>query len=214
MPAKALALAQLGQEELGKSWLLLAAFALPDTHESWAPFWRSWSRHSLKAHAAFFYEWLNPIQITLRGPKGNVLDGMPMRDPISGEKEAGFYVDFDHNTRVFRAPAAEISAEEAFSRTATLSVLGQNAAIIHDAAFEHGAEEILPSVGAIAARFESEFVRQEQLPHILDELAGRSEVLAQFVETIRADFAEMLTRYRALEAAQPGRQSPDREADA
>ena len=41
-PDKALALAQLGQEELGKSLTLLAAFALPQDPVAWAWFWEGW----------------------------------------------------------------------------------------------------------------------------------------------------------------------------
>src|SRR5690349_11419834 len=61
-PSKALALAQLGQEELGKSFLILGALSLPTDQVDWPQFWKDWRNHNRKAAAAFFYEWLNPVQ--------------------------------------------------------------------------------------------------------------------------------------------------------
>ena len=64
-PDKALALAQVGQEEIGKSLTILAAFALRKDSPAWEGFWYGWHSHNLKAHRAFLYELLNPLRIEL-----------------------------------------------------------------------------------------------------------------------------------------------------
>src|SRR5579864_5478999 len=44
-PDKALALGQLGQEEVGRSLSLLAAFSLPSETHAWEWFWKGWNNH-------------------------------------------------------------------------------------------------------------------------------------------------------------------------
>ena len=51
---------------------------------------------------------------------GGVLDGLPMRDPISAEKMAGLYVDFDETTACFVRPSETMLVEEAVQPTLIL----------------------------------------------------------------------------------------------
>jgi hypothetical protein len=64
-PDKALALGQLGQEEVGRSLTLLAAFSLPTEGHAWRWFWRGWNNHQLKAHRAYLYECVSPLRVEL-----------------------------------------------------------------------------------------------------------------------------------------------------
>lgn len=100
----ALGLAQLGQEEIGKSLSMLAAMYLPDSDESWQWFWSAWRDHQVKAHRAFLYELFSPWRIELQTPEGERLAGLSRRLSMPLEKEAAFYVNFDEATRSFVAP--------------------------------------------------------------------------------------------------------------
>jgi len=100
----ALGLAQLGQEEIGKSLSILAAMHLPDSEGSWQWFWSAWRNHQVKAHRAFLYELFSPWRIELRTPEGERLAGLSRRQSMTLEKEAAFYVNFDVATKSFVAP--------------------------------------------------------------------------------------------------------------
>jgi len=49
-PSVGLAVAELGQEELGKSLSILAAVALPSEPEHWNWFWSAWRDHNIPLH--------------------------------------------------------------------------------------------------------------------------------------------------------------------
>ena len=74
-----LGIGQLGQEELGKSFTILAAISLPDDDPDWRSFWSDWKDHRVKASRAFFYELFNPMRLELQRhvPAGEV--GQPVR---------------------------------------------------------------------------------------------------------------------------------------
>jgi AbiV family abortive infection protein len=116
-PDKALALGQLGQEEVGRSLTLLAAFSLPSRAHAWEWFWRGWNNHQLKAHRAYLYEIISPLRIEIKGPNGRRFAGEPLRPRISQEKEAGLYVDFDASSGRFLSPSQQVSNLEATART-------------------------------------------------------------------------------------------------
>ena len=69
--AIALALAEIGQEEIGKSLSLLAAIALPADLHSATWFWKPWTHHRTKAHRAFLYELIGPTRIEMETPGHN-----------------------------------------------------------------------------------------------------------------------------------------------
>ena len=89
-PDKALALAQLGQEEVGRSLTLLAAFSLPAEEGAWDWVWKGWANHQLKAHRAYLYELISPLRVEVAAPDGRKFAGEPLLQRISQEKEVGF----------------------------------------------------------------------------------------------------------------------------
>lgn len=82
-PDKALAMAQLGQEELGKSLTILAAFHLSQNKEAWKWFWKAWTSHELKAHRAYLYELISPTRFELISSTGERYAGLPLRQKNS-----------------------------------------------------------------------------------------------------------------------------------
>ena len=111
-----LAVAQIGQEELGKSMLLLNAVTFAD-HDDWREFWRRWRNHDAKANMAALYEWLHPFFFVWRDKQGREFDGIGARAKYSDEKEAGLYVDFDQDFNAFVLPAWRVPAVEARGRS-------------------------------------------------------------------------------------------------
>jgi AbiV family abortive infection protein len=69
-PSACLALAELAQEELGKSLSILAAASFSSESSDWPWFWSGWRNHTLKAHRAFLYELISPVRI-----EGHSVDG-------------------------------------------------------------------------------------------------------------------------------------------
>ena len=78
-PEKALALGELGQEEVGRSLTLLAAFSLPTEADAWEWFWKAWNNHQVKAHRAYLYEIISPLRLEIEAPKGRRFPGEPLR---------------------------------------------------------------------------------------------------------------------------------------
>jgi AbiV family abortive infection protein len=137
-PDKALALAQLGQEELGKSLSLLASGALPQEPDAWTWLWDGWRDHQLKAHRAYLYEIIHPLRIILSRPEyGERYEGEPLLDRLVTEKEIGFYVDYDRALGAFVSPQELVDHFAATARTSTVMYLAATAdavrrAILHD----------------------------------------------------------------------------------
>ena len=151
-PDKALALAQLGQEEVGKSLTILAAFYLPSDIQAWEWFWKDWASHQVKAHRAFIYELINPFRLELVSPNGDVYSGHPLRTRIHREKESGLYVDFDLNRMRFVSPADSVTGFEAVARASTLSYLASTADAVRRALLHTDDDFRLSSFSEIAFR--------------------------------------------------------------
>lgn len=173
-PDKVLALAQVGQEEVGKSLSILAAFVLRDDSPAWEGFWEGWQSHNLKAHRAFLYELLNPVRIELNLPDGTHFAGQPLRPSMPREKEAGLYVDFDEKSGSFVAPASSVTRLEALARTSTLCYLGATADATRRALMNADSIFRLSTFGEIALRICSEPLYQQDMPEILKEFEDRS----------------------------------------
>lgn len=94
-PSVALGLAEIGQEELGKSLTCLAAIALPQDSQSFRWFWKAWKDHRLKAYRAHLYELISPTRLEVVGPDGSNHLGISERAHIPLEKEVSFYVNYD-----------------------------------------------------------------------------------------------------------------------
>jgi AbiV family abortive infection protein len=199
-PDKALALAQLGQEEIGKSLTILAAFSLPSDPSAWTWFWDGWKSHALKAHRAYFYEIINPLRIELRAPDGSLYDGFPLREPISREKESGLYVDFDVAANRFTNPAAEVSSFEALARMSTLLYLSATADAVRRAMMVGDYVFRLKEFGTIAFKICSEATYQQEMPMILEGFRARSSLHDQIVTDLQIVFADV---HATLEADGP-----------
>ena len=184
-PEQALGLAQLGQEEIGKSMSLLAAFSLPPDPEAWRWLWGDWRRHDLKAHRAFLYELIDPLRIETTAPDGKRLAGLPSRDKISQEKEFAFYVNFDEHSGMFVAPNATISRDEAFNRVFTLLYLGFAAHDIGAVLTDENERERIIAFSPIAVRICTENLYQQDMPAILDKFAEAGAEQKAIVDGIR-----------------------------
>lgn len=194
-PDKTLALAQLGQEEVGKSLSMLSAFALPPEEKAWEWFWSSWSNHQAKAHLAYLYEIISPLRIAIVAPDGKVHTGGPLRPRLSQEKESGFYVDFDAKLKSFVSPETEVSNVEAASRLSTLSYLVITADGVRRALLHEDEQFRLSAVGEIAYRICTENIYQQDMPAIVDRFRKRSarhEELIRHLEIALAGNAEFL----------------------
>lgn len=197
-PGSGLALAQIGQEELGKSLSLLAAVDLKPRPEGWDWFWRGWRNHKLKAHRAYLYELLDPQRIEMKAPDGRVLDGGPLRDSITAEKESGLYVDFDETKGEFTSPIESVQAYEAHSRLATLGYLGVTASVLHDVLSAKDSLDRATAFSEIAFRICTESLYQQDMPSILDQFAARSAKRRELVDDLRQGFSQ--NRMRAHRA--------------
>jgi AbiV family abortive infection protein len=203
LPAQALAIGQIGQEELGKSWQLLTAFRLEPASPLWRGFWSDWRSHRRKAYAAFFYEWLNPFRVQAVASDGQPVGGWSQRESITSEKEVGLYVDFDDKTRTFLKPSDSVERLEAVSRLLSLVSLTMTAGAVHDTLVERDPEFAFTHFAAIPARISAAFTLQETVPALYDDLASRSEQHADLIVRLRSRFErnalhlEELARQRA-----------------
>lgn len=187
-PDKALALAQVGQEEIGKSLTMLAAFALPKNSPAWSGFWDGWHSHNLKSHRAFLYELLNPTRIELKYPDGTRFSGEPLRPSMPREKESGLYVDFDEISGLFVAPVSSVTRFEALARTATLLYLGATADATRRALMNADSMFRLSAFGEIGFRICSEHLYQQDMPEILNQFENRSSRHRLLVQDLRTAF--------------------------
>jgi AbiV family abortive infection protein len=183
-PAIALGLAELGQEEIGKSLSLLAAISLPCDPDSWTWFWGSWTNHRLKAHRAFLYELISPTRIEMRTADGMQLAGFTLRREIQHEKEAAFYVNFDNKTGSFLSPADGVPPLEAQHRVATLLYLAVTAHRVYAALHATAALRSYELFSEVAFRICSEDLYQQQMPALLLEFASRSPAHAEIVSVL------------------------------
>jgi AbiV family abortive infection protein len=162
-PDKALALAQVGQEELGKTLTLAAAAVLPADPDAWKWFWSSWARHELKAHRAYLYELFSFVRIELIGPDDDKYKAGSLRATISQEKEIGFYVDFDEATSAFVSPLSGVRFSEAASRLWTLVYLSVIADGIRNSISRTDSEFRFIAFGELAYRICTEALYQQDM---------------------------------------------------
>lgn len=173
-PDKALALAQLGQEEVGRSLSLLSAFNLPPDPSAWEWFWGGWANHQLKAHRAYLYEAISPLRIEIDAPDGRCFRGEPLRPKISQEKEASLYVDFDQASGHFLSPSQQISSFDASARMVTLCYLCATADAIRRALLADDDSFRLTAFSEIAFRICSEELYQQDMPRLIEEFRKRT----------------------------------------
>jgi AbiV family abortive infection protein len=201
-PDKSLALAQIGQEEVGKSLSLLAAFVLPQDSISWAWFWSGWRSHNLKAHRAFLYELLNPTRIELIAKDKSRYSGHPLRETMPREKESGLYVEFDETTSAFVAPSLGVTLVEAVSRCSTLQYLGLTSDAVRRALMDSNSSFRLAAFGEIAFRICSETIYQQDMPNILMNFEKRSAEHKHMIEDLNEAFTSV-TKFLSDLVTQP-----------
>lgn len=186
----ALGLAQLGQEEIGKSLSMLAALYLSDSDESWQWFWSAWRDHKVKAHRAFLYELFSPWRIELRTPEGERLAGLSRRLSMPLEKEAAFYVNFDETTKSFVAPEDCVLREEAMNRLMSVCYLSQKAFGIYQGLEANDSEFRYAAIAEIAFRICTEDLYQQDMPAVFEEFRCRSERHDALIRALAKEFIE------------------------
>jgi len=194
-PDKALSLAQLGQEEIGKSLTILAAFALPPDQDAWKWFWTNWSNHQLKSHRAYLYEIISPTRLVIDGPDGTLYDGRTLRSKISQEKESGFYVDFDADKGCFVSPIGQVAKLEVVNRMMALIYLSVTADGVRRALLNDDEQFRLTSFGELAYRICTEPIYQQDMPSLVESFRKRSarhEMLISDLEIALAGNAAFL----------------------
>lgn len=190
-PDVALGLFELGQEEIGKSYMLLSSFQYKNNSVEWLSFWKDWKDHTRKAYAAHFYEWLNPVRIEINDPKWHEACGFGIRNKIPKEKEFSFYVNYDKSKNVFVIPKDEINLEESSHRGLTLTYLyltaqyTKHALDIGDIKFNYS---MFTEIPVILLR---QFILQESIPIIYEEFKKRSNehelIVANLLEAYKQE---------------------------
>jgi len=198
-PSVGLALAELGQEELGKSLSILAATSLSSDPANWSWFWSTWRNHVVKAHRAFLYELVNPVRLEAHSPDGTRLAGASFRASLPTEKDVGIYVAYDSQNEMFVAPSAAVGPIEAYHRATTLLYLGLTARAVLKALESRPDRTWYRLFGEVAFRICSEELYQQQMPQVFAEFRARSgqhaeliETLNVFLEDARKELAELV----------------------
>lgn len=200
-PELSLGLAEVGQEELGKSLSLLASFALPTARFGWDWLWRGWKDHRLKGHRAFLYELVSPVRVEMHGKNGLQMSGIPSRDQIQHEKEFSFYVNFQPKSGQFVSPQTEVELREAANRVMTLFYLSVTASATEKALEEADSDFRYDAFSEIAIRICSENLYQQNMPAIYAEFESRSpkhrvlmEALAKYLNAGKDDLLTIFSR--------------------
>jgi AbiV family abortive infection protein len=151
-PEVALGLAELGQEEIGKSLSILAAFPLARDQSGRKWFWSGWKDHRLKAYRAYLYELIYPLRLLERKADGTASPIGGIRNKITDEKEWSFYVNFDEASQTFQSPEDSVKEKESTNRILTLLYLATTARSIGLALTELDTEAAYNTLGGIALR--------------------------------------------------------------
>jgi AbiV family abortive infection protein len=189
-PEVALGLAEIGQEEIGKSLSLLAAFSLASNASAWRSFWSAWNNHELKAHRAFLYELISPLRIEIHEPRGLRKDGLATRERIKYEKEVSFYVNFEPKSGLFLSPEQAVDRLEVFNRVFTLLYLAVAAWSVKRALDEDDATFRYRAFSEIALRICSEDLYQQDMPALFTDFERRSTKHEALLRSLRARLAE------------------------
>ena len=180
-PSIALGLAEIGQEELGKSLTCLAAIALPQDAPSFRWFWKAWKDHRVKAYRAHLYELISPTRFEFIDPDGCNHLKISERAHIPLEKEASFYVNYDLNGGSFLSPKDSVLGLEPYNRIIVLLSLAYTAFYVA-AALEEGDSDFRQETFAhIALLICSSNIYQQDMPEVFRQLAMRSAQHASLV---------------------------------
>jgi AbiV family abortive infection protein len=183
-PDVALGLFELGQEEIGKSFSLLAAFSFDKDISNWKIFWSEWKNHNIKVHRAFFYEHISPYRIEIDDGEHHKLSGFSLREKIFHEKEYSFYVNFDQKKKVFLLPEENVKTIECFNRAVTLSYMSITSSSVQIALDEGDKEVNYRLFSKIAFRILTEEIYQQDMPKIFNEFSKQSSTHASIINNL------------------------------
>lgn len=182
-PSVALGLAEIGQEELGKSLTCLAAIALPQDSQSFRWFWKAWKDHRLKAYRAHLYELISPTRLEVVGPDGSNHLGISERAHIPLEKEVSFYVNYDPKGG-FLSPKDAVLGHEPYHRIFALLYLAVTAFYVAAALDEDDSDFRHEAFANVALLICSSDIYQQDMPEILQRLAAQSAQHASLVTAL------------------------------
>lgn len=194
-PSVALAVSELGQEELGKSLSVLAAASLPNDVADWKWLWSSWRNHTVKAHRAFLYELVSPVRLETRDTDGTRLAGASLRATLPTEKEVGFYVAYDSEAQSFVSPSDAIRPIESYHRTLTLLYLAYTAKAVLTTLESRTDRLWYRLFSGLAFRLCHEELYQQEMPSVFAEFSSRSanhaELMADLAKSLAATRGEL-----------------------
>ncbi len=184
-----LGLFELGQEELGKSYTCLATMAVKKgTVDFWKGFWQDWRHHNIKAHRAFFYEWLSPIRLAIISPDGRKSNGLPSRGKIQHEKEFSFYVNYDEKQQQFVSPFQSVSRVEITNRACALTYLISIAITVKDTLDIGERERNYKTFSIIPFRIFTKFIYQQDIPNLYRKFSVISAYHSSLISRLEEAF--------------------------
>jgi len=200
--SKALALAQIGQEEIGKSLTILAAFGIPEEPKAWEWFWKGWRDHKLKAHRAYLYELITPVRLEISSPDGEFHDGGPRRNPISREKEVGLYVDYDQGSKTFTSPKQAVTSFDCWARMSTLMYLAATADAVNRALTHKEPDFRFLEFGRVAFLLCTGEFYQQDMPAFFELVSAMSEEHRKMIEDLNVALEAPKEMFHAMVAEQ------------
>jgi AbiV family abortive infection protein len=184
-PEASLGIAELGQEEIGKSLSFLAVFNFTGNKHSWKWFWSAWKDHQLKAHRAYLYELVYPFRIDTLNRDGTKRPIPSIRPKIMQEKEYSFYVNYDASSGRFQSPESAVDITETANRVYTLFYLATTARSVRLALDDQDKPFGYLAFSEIALRICSENLFQEDMPSVFQEFERRSETHGKLISSLR-----------------------------
>jgi AbiV family abortive infection protein len=204
-PEISLGLAELGQEEIGKSLSILSAFQFESKSANWKWFWSGWKNHQLKAHRAYLYELIYPLRINRIQKDGSSVSLLGTRSKISQEREWSFYVNFDSTTSTFQSPEENIMEIESANRIITLLYLATTARSVGLCLEELGTRSAYKALSEVALRICSTNLNQQNMTSVFGEFQHRSSENAEILASLRKHLEEgrkSLAKYTRRESTQ------------
>ncbi len=202
-PEIAIGIFEIGQEEIGKSFSVLAAFKYGKSKLHWAEFWKSWRDHNKKVARSFFYEWISPKRLLVGKNIEQSLDGKSRKGNVPKEKESAFYIHYDKDNNIFKSPEEMIDLEEVFNRASSMMSHLVTALSIKLTLDEGDKEWNYNMFCEIPHRIMSTYTRQEDMIAILNEFSSRSNKHDILINRLKEQLVEqhrwignMVEKYR------------------
>ncbi len=139
---------------------------------------------------ASWYEWIHPLRVGLVHDSGEIIDGIPLRDRFSAEKEAGLYVDFDASEKAFIVPSMQVSPQEAIGRLMSMGSLGLTATSLFDVIISKESDFRAEVISRHMRPLWSDFHLQQDMDAAFRAQAALSEAHARFIAELEMKFQE------------------------